>query len=102
MKLNTLDSICNWLNLIGLVYVKIVIDWMHTTINHASIWGYADRHGANLRPSFDPVGLFGLADLTGIALKKFSSHLVSLIKVEGLFSSYIVTHFDIVNSESLV
>ena len=28
--------------------------------------------------------------------------MTSLIKVEGLFSSYIVTHFDIVNSESLV
>ena len=30
--------------------------------------------------------------------KKISSHLVSLIKVEGLISPYIVTHFDIVNS----
>ena len=28
--------------------------------------------------------------------KKISSHLVSLIKVEGLISPYIVTHFDIV------
>ena len=46
--------------------------------------------------------LFGKADLTGIFTKKNSSHLVSLIKVEGLFSPYIVTHFDIVNSESLV
>ena len=46
--------------------------------------------------------VFGIADLTGISRKKFSSHLVSLIKVEGLFSPYIVTHFDIVNSESLV
>ena len=34
-----------------------------------------------------------IADLTGIARKKFSSHLVTLIKVEGLFSPYIVTHF---------
>ena len=35
--------------------------------------------------------------------KKISPHLVSLIKVEGLFSPYIVTNFDIVNnSESLV
>ena len=46
--------------------------------------------------------LFGIADLTRIARKKCPPHLVSLIKVEGLFSSYIVTHFDIVNSESLV
>jgi hypothetical protein len=38
----------------------------------------------------------------GIFTKKNSSHLVSLIKVEGLFSPYIVTNFDIVNSESLV
>ena len=28
--------------------------------------------------------------------KKISPHLVSLIKVEGLFSPYIVTNFDIV------
>ena len=28
--------------------------------------------------------------------EKISSHLVSLIKVEGLISPYIVTHFDIV------
>ena len=41
-------------------------------------------------------------DLTGISRKKSPPHLVSLIKVEGLFSPYIVTHFDIVNSESLV
>ena len=35
--------------------------------------------------------------------KKISPHLVSLIMVEGLFSPYIVTNFDIVNnSESLV
>ena len=48
-------------------------------------------------------GLFGIAaDLTGISRKKSSPHLVSLIKVEGLFSPYIVTNFDIVNSESLV
>ena len=47
-------------------------------------------------------GLFGIADLTGISRKKSSPHLVSLIKVEGLFVSYIVTHFHIVNSESLV
>ena len=47
-------------------------------------------------------GLFGIADLTGISRNKFPPHLVSLIKVEGLFASYIVTHFDIVNSESLV
>ena len=46
--------------------------------------------------------IFGIADLTRIARKKCPPHLVSLIKVEGLFSSYIVTHFDIVNSESLV
>jgi hypothetical protein len=44
--------------------------------------------------------IFGIADLTRIARKKCPPHLVSLIKVEGLFSSYIVTHFDIVNSES--
>ena len=47
-------------------------------------------------------GLFGIADLTVISRKKSSPHLVSLIKVEGLFSPYIVTNFDIVNSESLV
>ena len=29
-------ALCNWLNLIGLVYIKIVIDLMHTTINHPS------------------------------------------------------------------
>ena len=46
--------------------------------------------------------IFGIADLTGISRKKSPPHLVSLIKVEGLFSPYIVTHFDIVNSESLV
>ena len=45
---------------------------------------------------------FGIADLTRIAQKKFGHSWTSLIKVEGLFSSYIVTHFDIVNSESLV
>ena len=38
----------------------------------------------------------------GISRKKSSPHLVSLIKVEGLFSPYIVTNFDIVNSESVV
>ena len=37
-----------------------------------------------------------------ILRKKFSRSWTSLIKVEGLFSPYIVTHFDIVNSESLV
>ena len=47
-------------------------------------------------------GLFGIADLTGISRKKSSPHLVSLIKGEGVFSPYIVTNFDIVNSESLV
>ena len=46
--------------------------------------------------------IFGIADLTRIAQKKFFHSWTSLIKVEGLFSSYIVTHFDIVNSESLV
>ena len=46
--------------------------------------------------------IFGIADLTRIAQKKFRHSWTSLIKVEGLFSSYIVTHFDIVNSESLV
>ena len=35
-------------------------------------------------------------DLTGISRKKSPPHLVSLIKVEGLFSPYIVTNFDIV------
>ena len=44
------------------------------------------------------IELFGIADLTRIARKKCPPHLVSLIKVEGLFSPYIVTHFDIVNS----
>ena len=43
-----------------------------------------------------------IADLTGIARKKLVRSWSLLIKVEGLFSSYIVTHFDIVNSESLV
>ena len=37
--------------------------------------------------------IFGTADLTGISRKKSPPHLVSLIKVEGLFSPYIVTHF---------
>ena len=46
--------------------------------------------------------IFGIADLTRIARKKFSHSWTSLIKVEGLFASYIVTHFDIVNSQSLV
>ena len=46
--------------------------------------------------------IFGIADLTRIARKKCPPHLVSLIKVEGLFSPYIVVIFDIVNSESLV
>jgi len=48
------------------------------------------------------IQVFGIADLTGISRKKSPPHLVSLIKVEGLFSQYIVTHFDIVHSESLV
>ena len=48
------------------------------------------------------IQVFGIADLTGISRKKSPPHLVSLIKVEGLFSPYIVTHFDIVHSESLV
>ena len=43
-----------------------------------------------------------IADLTRIAQKKLGHSWTSLIKVEGLFVSYIVTHFDIVNSESLV
>ena len=42
--------------------------------------------------------IFGIADLTGIARKKLGRSWSSLIKVEGLFSPYIVTHFDIVNS----
>ena len=42
--------------------------------------------------------IFGTADLTGIARKKLGRSWSSLIKVEGLFSPYIVTHFDIVNS----
>ena len=46
--------------------------------------------------------IFGTADLTGIARKKLGRSWSSLIKVEGLFSPYIVTHFHIVNSESLV
>ena len=46
--------------------------------------------------------VFGIADLTRIAQKKLGHSWTSLIKVEGLFSSYIVTHFDIVNSQSLV
>jgi len=46
-------------------------------------------------------GIFGIAD-HGILREKFSPHLVSLIKVQGLFSPYIVVIFDIVNSETLV
>ena len=38
----------------------------------------------------------------GIFTKKISPHLVSLIKVEGLFSPYIVIIFDIVNSYIIV
>ena len=44
--------------------------------------------------------LFGIAaaDLTGSLFgKKFSTHLVPLIKVEGLFAQYIVINFDIVH-----
>ena len=37
-------------------------------------------------------------NLTGIARKKLGRSWSSLIKVEGLFSPYIVTHFDIVDS----
>ena len=48
--------------------------------------------------------VFGIADLiiTGSFGKKCATHLVSLIKVEGLFAPYIVVIFDIVNSETLV
>ena len=59
------------------------------------------RSAIHLRPSFDPVGLlillwFRHSRSYGDFPKKISSHLVSLIKVEGLISQYIVTHFDIV------
>ena len=75
---------------------------MHFTINHLTLSSYADPHGEP-PSSFDPaVELFGIADLTRIAQKKLGHSWTSLIKVEGLFVSYIVTHFDIVNSESLV
>jgi hypothetical protein len=57
----------------------------------------------SFHPSFAPGELFArLADLTGSFGKKCAAHLVSLIKVEGLFVSYIVSIFDIVNSETLV
>ena len=67
-----------------------------------------DPHGANLRPSLVPVELYYSAYIypillrTGVFGKKCPTHLVSLIKVEGLFVSYIVSIFDIVNSETLV
>jgi len=69
-----------------------------------------DPHGANLRPSLVPVELYILFGIyiypillrTGVFGKKCPTHLVSLIKVEGLFVSYIVSIFDIVNSETLV
>ena len=48
--------------------------------------------------------VFGIADLiiTGSFGKKCATHLISLIKVEGLFAPYIVINFDIVNSETMV
>ena len=52
--------------------------------------------------TFEGILLFGISDLTGFSRKKIPPHLVSLIKVDGLFAPYIVINFDIVNSESLV
>ena len=43
-----------------------------------------------------------LYDRLSRSFKKFSTHLVPLIKVEGLFAPYIVSIFDIVNSGTLV
>ena len=52
--------------------------------------------------TFEGILLFGISDLTGFSRKIIPPHLVSLIKVDGLFAPYIVINFDIVNSESLV
>ena len=84
-------------------------------VTRAAPRGYADHLGTDAprKPRRTPTptphthspvtgALFGIADLTGFSGKKFRPHLVSLIKVEGLFSPYIVVIFDIVNSESLV
>ena len=43
-----------------------------------------------------------LYDRLSRSFKKFSTHLVPLIKVEGLFAPYIVSIFDIVSSGTLV
>ena len=46
--------------------------------------------------------LFGIADLTRPKLPKWNNHLVSFIKVEGLFVSYIVDIFDTIKSKMTV
>ena len=70
----------------------------------------ADPHGANHRPShflrsFGPVKLFGIAihaDVHDLNFQKCNNHLVSFIKVEGLFVSYIVDIFDTIKSKMTV
>ena len=46
--------------------------------------------------------LFGIADCTRPKLPKWNNHLVSFIKVEGLFVSYIVDIFDTIKSKMTV
>ena len=81
--------------------VVMPITWERT--HHANPAARQHQHQHHTHTHSPVTGaLFGIADLTGFSGKKFSPHLVSLIKVEGLFSPYIVINFDIVNSESLV
>ena len=46
--------------------------------------------------------IFGIADLTRPQLPKCNNHLVSFIKVDGLFVSYIVHIFDTIKSRTMV
>ena len=78
----------------GLKYVIVVI------------FALERRHTYSL-PSVDYLldhctKVFGIADLTRLQLPKCNNHLVSFIKVDGLFVPYIVHIFDTIKSITMV
>ena len=89
----------------------------YTTYDHTDdstfgeLFGIADLTGprrTNTYTTYDHTDdstlgeLFGIADLTGPRLPKCNNHLVSFMKVDGLFISYIVNIFNTIKSRTMV
>ena len=84
-----INDVQEWRNFFRAILVRSAMP------NNRYIWLLYEIQNTNEKKKTyegNNIFIFGTADLTGIARKKLGRSWSSLIKVEGLFSPYIVTH----------